>query len=169
MAYNRHNMSVFVPNCCWSINIHMNVYIVWTPANILTNLTKPLLHILSPDFQQRSNIIHWNSFSCVFSYMPAYTRWPIKSVWEILSSTQVCRICVFIFLTLMGEFTTSLMEFGLAPTLLPSSHSSFLLLCLQEVNPFHRQAHGVNLHYPYERLYSLPVVVAQGSGVSGLC
>lgn len=27
----------------------------------------------------------------------------------------------------------------------------------------------MNLHYPYERLYSLPVVVAQGSGVSGLC
>lgn len=64
------------------------------------------------------------------------------------------------------------MAFGLTPALLPSSHSNFLLLCLQfyspEINPFHRQANEVNLHYPYERLCSLPVVVAQGSGVSGL-
>lgn len=98
---------------------------------------------------------------------------PIKSVWVILSFRLVCSISDIRFHTLMGEFTTSLMEYRLTPALLPSSHSSFLLLCLQfyspEINPFHRHASEVNLHYPYERLYSLPVVVAQGSGVSGLC
>lgn len=90
----------------------------------------------------------------------------------ILGYGGVCGISDFRFHTLMGEFTTSLMELRLTRALLPSSHSSFLLLFLQryspEINPFHRQSDKVNSHYPYERLYSLPVVVTEGSGVSGL-
>lgn len=37
-----------------------------------------------------------------------------------------------------------------------------------EIKRFHRQANEVNLHYPNEKLYSLPVVVTEGSGVSEL-
>lgn len=36
------------------------------------------------------------------------------------------------------------------------------------MNPFHMQANELNLRYPYERLYSLPVFVAPGSVVSEL-
>lgn len=67
-----------------------------------------------------------------------------------------------------AEFMTSLVQLRLSLSLLPSSRSSFLLLCFQEINPFHRQAGEVNLRCPYERICSLPVVVARGSGVSGL-